>query len=160
MRRVLVGAALLALLAACGGSSGLSKADYVKQADAVCRDGAKQIAALEVPSDVTGLPAAAARVVAVQRATLDRLRAIHPPKADKAQIAKWIALVDQTLDQAEMSASSQRRGDLQRAVTANANGAALDGRADEIARGYGLRTCVQAATAPTTTTTSTTKPRA
>jgi uncharacterized lipoprotein len=157
MRRLLVGAALLVLLAACGGSGGLSRADYVKQANAVCRDGAKQIAALEVPSDVTGLPAAAARVVAVQRTTLDRLRAIHPPKADKSQIVKWIALVDQTVDQAEMSATSQRDGDIQRAVTANVNGAALDVRADEIARGYGLKMCVQAATAPTTTTT--TKPR-
>lgn len=159
MRRVLVGAALLVLLAACGGSSGLSKADYVRQANAVCRDGAKQIAALQIPDpdDVAGLPTAAARVVAVQRRTLDQLRAIHPPKGDKAEIAKWIALVDQTVDQAEVSASSQRDGDLKRAATANVNGAALDVRADELARGYGSRMCVQAATAPTTTTT--TKPR-
>ncbi|MGZ4688326.1 MAG: hypothetical protein ACXVKA_02050 [Acidimicrobiia bacterium] len=160
MKRALVGAAMLLLSSACGGSSGMTKADYVKQANAICRDAAKQVAALEAPSsaDVASLPKAAASVVQVQRRTLDRLRAIHPPKAGREQITEWIALVDQTIDQAEVSARSQRDGDLQRAVTANVNGAALDRRADQLAKSYGLTMCVQAASAPTTTTTST-KPK-
>jgi hypothetical protein len=56
--------------------------------------------------------------------------------------------VDQTIDQAEMSAKSQQDGDIPRAVTANVNGAALDARADQIARSFGLKTCVQAAAPP------------
>ncbi len=76
------------------------------------------------------------------------------PKADKAEIEKWIAIVDQTIDQAEVSAESQRDGDIARALTANINGAALDRRADDLARRYGLVTCVRATTAPPTTTTS------
>ncbi len=159
MRRALVGAAVVALLvAACGAGGGASKADYVKQANAVCRDAAKQVAALRIPgrADVTAMPKAAAEVVAVQRRALDRLRAIKPPKADRARIAKWVALVDQTIDQADLSAAAQKHGDIQRAITANANGSALDRRADEIARGYGLRMCVQAASPPPPSTTTTT----
>jgi len=66
---------------------GTSKADYVKQANAVCRDAAKQVAALRIPAraDIASMPKAAANVVAVQRKAVDRLRAIKPPKQDRAE---------------------------------------------------------------------------
>jgi ABC-type enterochelin transport system substrate-binding protein len=145
------------LLAACGGGGGLSKADYVTRANAICREAAKQVTTLDAPgqSDVAELPKVAGKVVAVQRKALDRLKAIKAPKEDRTEIAKWIALVDQTIDQAEVSAQSQRSGDITRALAANLNGAALDKRADELARAYGLRRCVRAATPPSTTTTTT-----
>ena len=157
MRRALVGAVVALVVAACGGGGGTSKADYVEQANAVCRDAAKQVAALRIPgrADVTAMPKAAARVVAVQRRALDRLRAIKPPKSDRTEIAKWVALVDQTIDQADLSAAAQKHGEIQRAIAANANGTALDHRADEIARAYGLRMCVQAAAPPPSTSTTT-----
>ena len=158
----------LGILGACSGGGGMTKADYVRRANAVCRSTAKQIAVLEIPgrADVESMPQAAAEVVAVQRRSLDRLRDIKPPKKDREQVAKWIALVDQTIDQAELSASSQRDGDIPRAMTANVNGAALDRRADELAKRYGLTVCVRAATPPpdpasttsTSSTTSTTRP--
>jgi hypothetical protein len=161
MKRALCGVGVVLFLVACGGGGGgTTKAAYVRKANAVCRDAAKQVAGLTVPSreNVRDTAKAAAKVVEAQRAALERIRAIKPPKRDRTEIAKWIALVDQTIDQAELSARSQKYGDLTRAVTANVNGAALDRRADELARAYGLRTCVQAATAPTTTTS--TKPKA
>lgn len=164
MKRMGFGAAgavlLMVALVACGGGGGMTKAGYVKQANAICRDAAKQVAALRIPGrvDITDMPKAAANVVAVQRKAVDRLRAIKAPKPDRAELVRWIALVDQTIDQADVSAEAQKDGDIPRAITANANGAALDRRADEIARGYGLRMCVQAATAPATPTTTTTKP--
>jgi hypothetical protein len=161
-----VGAAALAVvLAACSGSDGVTEAEYVRQANAVCRDGARRIAALRIPgrADVESMPQRASEVVTLQRRALARLRAIRPPEDDRAEIAKWIALVDQTVDQAEVSAESQRDGDISRALTANVNGAALDQRADELAEAYGLDDCVRAATPPpeppsstTTTTTATT----
>jgi hypothetical protein len=149
------------LLAACGGGGGLSKAEYVAKANAICREAARRVTALDAPgqADVTQLPKVAGEVVAVQRKALDRLKAIKAPKEDRTRIAKWIALVDQTIDQAEVSARSQRAGDITRAIAANLNGAALDKRADQLARAYGLRGCVRAATPPTTagsTTTTTT----
>jgi hypothetical protein len=159
MRRAWVGGVVAAglLLAACGGGGGLSKADYVQQANAVCRQAAARIAALDVArSEVEDLPRVAGEVVAVQRTALDKLKAIKAPKEDRTEIAKWIALVDQTIDQAEVSAQSQRSGDITRAIAANTNGAALDRRADQLARSYGLTRCVRAATAPPSTTTTTT----
>jgi hypothetical protein len=92
-------------------------------------------------------------VVAVQRA----LDAAAAGRSRTDRVTKWIALVDQTIDQAEVSAESQRKGNIARALTANVNGAAPDRRADDLARGYGLVPCVQATTAPPTSTTTTTK---
>lgn len=157
MKRALGGATVLLILAACGGGGGPTRAEYVRQANAVCRDAAKQVAALKIPGseDVNDVPKAAGEVVEVQRAALDRIRKLKAPKRDRPELAKWIALVDQTIDQAEVSAQSQKDGDITRAITANANGAALDRRADELARQYGVRTCVQAASPPSSTTTST-----
>jgi hypothetical protein len=167
MATVVIAVGLSGVLTACNGGGGVTKADYVRQANAVCRSTAKQIAVLEIPgrADVESMPQAAAEVVAVQRRSLDRLREIKVPKPDREQVARWIALVDQTIDQAELSASSQRDGDIPRAITANANGATLDQRADELAKRYGLTVCVRAATPPpapasTSTTTSTTRPAA
>ena len=145
------------LLAACGGGGGLSKADYVQQANAVCRQAASEgrRARRRPIRGREDLPRSAAEVVAVQRTALDKLKAIKAPKEDRTEIAKWIALVDQTIDQAEVSAQSQQHGDITRAIAANTNGAALDRRADQLARSYGLTRCVRAATAPTSTTTTT-----
>jgi hypothetical protein len=157
--------ALLVVLAACNGGEGTTRAEYLERANRVCRNGAKQIAALRIPgrADVESMPQAAAQVVAVQRQALARLRAIRPPKEDRNEVARWIALVDQTIDQAEVSAQSQRDGDIARALTANVNGAALDQRADELAEAFGLDSCTQAATPPpepasTSTTTTTSRP--
>jgi hypothetical protein len=164
MKRAWFGGAVAAglLLTACGGGGGLSKAEYVAKANAICREAAAKVATLDAPgqSDVAHLPKVAGEVVAVQRKALDRLQAIKAPKEDRAEIARWIALVDQTIDQAEVSARSQRSGDITRAIAANLNGAALDKRADQLARSYGLRRCVRAATPPSTTTSTTTIPPA
>jgi len=140
----------------------VTRADYVRNADRICRDAALQVARLRIPgrADVGSMPKAAAEVVAIQRAALARLQRLKVPKHDRAQIARWVALVDQTLDQAEFSATAQRQGDIARALVADTNGAALDQRADEIARRYGIQSCVQAATPPpppASTTTTTTR---
>jgi hypothetical protein len=128
----------------------MTKAAYVKQANLVCHDAATSVAALKLPDtgDVSTVPKAAKEIVAVQRKALEQLKAIRPPKEERPEITKWIALVDQTIDQAEMSARAQQDGDIQRAITANVNGAALDARADQLAKAFGLKTCVQAAAPP------------
>ncbi len=148
---------LLALVAGCGGGSdGPTEAEFVRQANAVCRDGAAKVSLVRIPgrADVTSMPQAAAQVVAIQRHELDRLRALTAPKKDRTAVESWIALVDQTLDQADLSARAQRDGDISRALRANLNGAALDRRADELAHRYGLAACVRATTAPPTTSTT------
>jgi hypothetical protein len=134
--------------AACGGGSGdLTKAEYVRAANRVCREAAAQVRALKAPDpgDSVAVARAGARVVAIQRTALTELEQLRPPGADRARITEWTALVDQTLDQATAAVAALRSGDTAAAVTANQHGATLDERADEIARRYGIGACVAAA---------------
>lgn len=93
------------------------------------------------------LASASAAVVGIQRRALSRLRGLVAPTADRTTITEWLALVDQTLGQSDASVRAQRTGDVQAALRANTNGEALDRRADDLARGYGITDCVQAASA-------------
>ena len=152
MRRVGALGVLIATVAACGGGGGeLTRVEYVRRANAVCRDAAQAVEDLRVPRTADGdaLVSASAAVVQIQRRALERLRELSAPTADRAALTRWLALVDQTLDQSDASVRAQRSGDVQAALTANANGEVLDRQADELARRYGLTSCVQAGSVPT-----------
>lgn len=149
---MLVVAAVCALAAsACGGGSDeLTKSEFRREANRICRASAARIRAVESPdpADPDDIARAGRRIVAIQRRALEELRDLKPPKDAQERVTKWLALVDQTLDQATASVRAQREGDTAAAVTANSHGATLDARADEIAAGYGLTAC--GAATPTT----------
>jgi hypothetical protein len=148
---LVVAAACAVVVGACGGGSDeLTKAEFRREANRVCRASATRIRAVESPdpADAAAIARAGSRVVAIQRRALEELRDLEPPKDMEAQVTKWLALVDQTLDQARASVRAQREGDTAAAVTANGHGATLDARADEIASRYGLSAC--GAATPTT----------
>ena len=128
----------------------MTRRAYIHRADAICRRAAKQVQRVTAPegSSQAELGRAAAKIVAAQRQALEELKALPTPSEPSGTVTRWIALVDQTLDQADASAHAQERGDVTAAVRANQHGAVLDGRADELARGYGMRLCVSAAAAP------------
>lgn len=152
MRRVGALGVLIATVVACGGGGGeLTRVEYVRRANAVCSHAGQAVKDLQVPraADGDALVSASAAVVAIQRRALERLRGISAPAADRAAMTRWLALVDQTLGQSDASVRAQRSGDVQAALAANANGEALDRRADDLARRYGLTSCVQASSVPT-----------
>lgn len=149
---------MLVVLAACafsigacnGGSGELTKSEFRRETNRICRASAARIRALESPdpADPEAISRAGRRIVAIQRRALEELRDLKPPKESAEEITKWLALVDQTLDQATASVRAQEEGDTEAAVTANGHGATLDARADEIATRYGLSAC--GAATPTT----------
>jgi len=141
---VLVAAAFVVSVGACGGGDGsLTRAEYTREANHICRAAAAQVRTVKPPdpADPAAVARAGAHVVAIQRRALVRLRGLRPPDADEPQLVRWVALVDQTLDQADASVAAQRKDDAGAAITANQHGAMLDARADQIARRYGLTSC-------------------
>lgn len=149
-----LGAGVGAVAWACGGDEPPSHAELVTDAGAVCRDAARRVRAIDPPdpADVAAPARVAQRVVAIQRRALASLRELEVPTEDRADVDRWLALVEATLDQAEASVRAQRDGDLALATKANDNGRLLDERADEIATRLGLAACVEAGEAETTTT--------
>lgn len=67
------------LLAACGGSDRLSKAELVTKADAICKATRDKLTALPQLQAGADLVAYARKTTAIAQNTLDQLRALKPP---------------------------------------------------------------------------------
>jgi len=93
-RVVALGATLGLVASGCGGSKPLSRAEFVKRANAVClREYKAQVAVLKA-SLATGAHrlaagVAGARLEALQRRELQALEALRPPDELQATFARW-----------------------------------------------------------------------
>lgn len=102
MRFELLGAGLLTAslavgAAGCGGSSTLTHAQLVSQANAVCRTKNTQVAALGNPSTLAGLQHALALGIPIAEQAETKLRALKPPASDAATFRDTLALDAQAL---------------------------------------------------------------
>jgi len=106
--RLIASACVLALtLGACGsgGYSGLSKAEFIRQAEALCRQANAKLAEIgnsfTSKSTITDLQKAYVnQIVPLVNAEIDQLRALKPPKADRAKVSKMLDDFSTGLDQA------------------------------------------------------------
>lgn len=82
----------LALVTACGGggtdhvASGLSKAAYISQAEAICKKANSDAKAQTFPTTSAALPAYIGSVLGIAETAEKALAALEPPAADKAEL--------------------------------------------------------------------------
>lgn len=132
-------------LSACG-SSGTSKADYVKQADAICAKGDAQIKAVPMPL-LTGAPATILknlgtyvdRVLPVAQHVIGQLKALKQPSADKAVLQRYYAALDDAVARLGKLSVAAHQGDA-KAVQSGAQ-ALNSAQPDTLARQYGFKRC-------------------
>jgi hypothetical protein len=146
MRRIVaigIVAVLAAALGACGGSDkALSKADYVTQAEAICKAGNDKVTAFSKqfganPSLAEIKKAYTDQLLPIYASELDQLKALHPPKADKAAIDKMLGDLSDGTDQAKTAiAGAQTENDF-----AKLDEPAGLKKASAEAKAYGLDTC-------------------
>jgi hypothetical protein len=100
--------ALVVALGACGGSSykGLSKADFVKQAEAICK--AADTKSSTVTDSLQANPSVAqlksvftSQLIPILQSEIDDLRALKPPEADRDEIDKMLDNLSEGADQAK-----------------------------------------------------------
>ena len=101
------------MLAGCGGSSykGLSKADFITQADAICKKFDDQVNAATQGIDPSADQQKAVDVLQNQllpaeREQVKELRKLKPPKEDRDTIKKMLDAVDDGVDQADKDLKS------------------------------------------------------
>lgn len=143
-RRVaaLVGAACLTVSASgCGGGSkGISKTDYLARAKTVCDQGNKVLTAASnyvVSKLAPGQKLSEAEiddfvrktVIPTIRDQVKQLRAIPPPKGEKAHVEEIYKALDKGLD------------DLQQNPKKLSDGSNVFGDADTLAKKYGITVC-------------------
>jgi len=130
------------LAGACGGDGPLSHHAHAQEASALCRQ-SRHIHGISLSGQDRPRAAARAieRAVEHQRAVLADLRDLDPPKAEKGAIARWLSLIEQLLDEADLMAQQIRRGDRTAASETATRVAALDVRSRELARASDIAPC-------------------
>jgi hypothetical protein len=149
-RSVVAGAlVVLVLPMACGGGAKrLSKEDFIKTWDAICkRDTAKTD---QIGSNLPATPAAENlpqfadaldQLVDVGRSEIDDLRAVKPPEQDQATIDGILSHLSDAIDAIERGQKAAADGDLAGFQTAvNEANTALQ-PANQAATDYGLKEC-------------------
>jgi hypothetical protein len=139
---------LFVLVSACGSSGGsspkaasappLSKAAFIAQADAICKQGNDALNSGGPPGStpVQEKDFVQKRLMPAFRQELTQLRALHPPTADQAAITKMLDDLQQGLDEFQKNANA----DIKSAFSKTPQGL-KDATAE--AKAYGLVTCGQ-----------------
>jgi hypothetical protein len=156
MKRLALALPVLLLAAACGGSDqdqvagGLSKADYLTQSEAICRQANTDQKAVTFPTSTAALPAYVKQLLDLAEKTDQDLEALEPPAADKVEIrAKVLTPLKEQLGLAKTY-----YGEVKAAVQANdqkklgqlIGNPPTGTKADlDWMRAYGFKECVDAA---------------
>ncbi len=138
-------------LGACGSPEPPTHAEFVVEANSVCSAAREKVRAMDAP-DPTKKAATvrvAEQVVQIERKALSSLRAITAPDVDAANVDRWLGMIDQTLNQSEISVRAQTSGNLEAARQANENGQLLNERASHVATQLGVTSCIAAETGGT-----------
>jgi hypothetical protein len=96
VRRTLTALLCVLLLAACGSSSNrLSREEYAKRADAICRNYNEKTKSLGTPTDPKGLVKLADRTLPLLDDAVAKLRKLRPPEDEQALSNRWLASLAQ-----------------------------------------------------------------
>jgi hypothetical protein len=153
--RAVVAVALVAVVVGgCGGTKRLAKADFVKQADAVCKDVTSDLERTtrdftqdptdpNTPDDVLRRDGQALEKAGpTLREHLKELRKLHPPKDAQDDWDGYLRQTGTAVDRFDALSHRMASGD-RHAATEFDSLAALTAKGDAWARGYGLKVCGQ-----------------
>ena len=144
MQRIALAVVITGLVAGCGGgSSRLSKADYAKQADAICAKYNAKIRALGRPTAVSGLPAYVDKALPLARKGDDELRGLKPPKDEERKAKEWLDQNDSVVGSMERLRDAAKKGDRPGIQAALTEASSANRAANGLARRLGLNVCAQ-----------------
>lgn len=128
-------------LAACGGDDGLSRADYITQADAICAQANARIRTLSPPTSTADLVAVSAASLRISQPALVRLRALRPAAEAKAAAAAiTTGLAGQTALLGQLR-SAAMENDLRKVADIGTRGQRSADALETRARALGFREC-------------------
>jgi hypothetical protein len=143
MRKIVLAAAVVGLVAGCGGSGRLSKAEYAKQADAICTKYNAKLKALARPTSIGALPDYVDKALPLARKGDDELRALKPPKNEERTAKTWLVENDSVVHSMERLRDAAKKGDRAGIQTALNEATSSNQTANSLARRLGLRVCAQ-----------------
>jgi len=138
------------LVAACGGSDGPSKSDYLAKAEAICKKANDDIDALAPPSDVKGIETFLNSLVATADQTTDELERLDTPKDDTDALqSKFLkplrTQVDEGREWADKVKTAAASNDQAKVFAALGDAPKMTEADEKWMTGYGFKECVEAA---------------
>lgn len=142
----IVAALSLVVLGAC--SQGLSKEEFISQADEICREADAKTQELEAPRSPEALKGFVEQAQAITADLLADLRDLEPPDGDSEVIQEMTGKIESTMEllpDIQAAAEQHNLPEIQRLATELKEQAA---EANRIAQDYGLKECGRADPAP------------
>jgi hypothetical protein len=141
--RTIVGTVAVLAAVGCGGGNGVTRAEWARDADAVCAEYESRHDALgtadELP-DLARLLDRAIMLLDVERAAIDRLEA---PEDDEARIRQLLAHLEKSSAAARRARMAARRGNEDAVMVAIGESDSAAAQARHVARDLGARTCAE-----------------
>jgi len=136
------------VLAACsGGGSRLTKAELIKQADAICLEEQSKTAAIgaglgaPTQANLQQYADAFAQALPIFKDMAGKLKALKPPEADQATWDQIMSSLDQEIAAVQKAQEAAANGDMTALNTAGQEIGTVDAKASQLAQGYGLTVC-------------------
>ena len=144
--RLTAGVVALAFLAsACGGEKErLSRQEYVRQVDAICKKFEDDLDALEEPANADEVAAFVDEAHRVAEDGVADLKELKPPAELEAKVDAWLELNDERVKEIGRAAEATKSGDVSAIVEIAREAEETDEKADALAREIGLDECVEA----------------
>jgi hypothetical protein len=144
-QRIVVLAVAALFVAGCGGSSRLSRSEFVQRANAVCTKYEQKVTRAMAginPGDQTQLAGAIDKALPVIREGNDELRALEPPEDLQQRFDRWLRIADDEVAAATQLRDGLKRDDAKEVQRAFQKLQASDAAQDTVARkGLGLTRC-------------------
>jgi sugar-specific transcriptional regulator TrmB len=142
--RIVLAVAVL-VVAACGGSSRLSRSEFVQRANAVCTKYEQKVTRAMAginPGDQTQLASAIGKALPVIREGNDELRALKPPEDLQQRFDRWLRIADNEVAAATELRDGLKKDDAKAVQRAFQKLRVSDAAQDTVARkGLGLTRC-------------------
>ena len=143
MRRLLALALLGLVTAACGGGGRLSRAEYARQADAICARYAQAIKALGQPKSFDELAAFTDKAAPVAQKAVDDAKRLRPPENEQKLADRWSAETQKVVDAIKRLGTAARKNDQNAAKAALAAGDSANTNANDVGRQLGMDACTK-----------------
>ena len=139
-------AAALVVLGAC--SNGLSKEEYIEQADRICAEADAKTQDIEPPKSPAELGEFVDEAEEVTARLLADLRELEAPEEGRETIQQMLQKIEEAMGYLPEIEEAARRRNTQELTTIAQRLQAAASEANSLAQEYGLETCGQSQTAP------------
>lgn len=138
---VLVVALILGGLALLFSGGGVSKEDFITEADAICSDIREQTASLDSPTDLPSTGEYFTALTPLLEEETSGIKALEPPDDDRETLDAWIATQEELAGTFEAAADAANSGDQEGFDAAFTEANAVQAESGRLAVEYGFRVC-------------------